>query len=180
MLISFTKRLHFKKSSKRSQNHKSFTLIELLVVLVILAVLSTFSIAFFVKSTNDRNAMRVAEYIIGDIMLVRNKALAGAVFADASNTHWALRIQCNTANYSLGESNGTTFNTTTPTQNKTLETGFKFYGTGCTSSSVYRTLHFGRLTGELTDNSVVIPVRNANNTGQRIISIYKNGKVSIQ
>lgn len=179
--IFFNRKVNFPVSKPYKTNKNAFTLIEMLIVIVIIGAMSVTSMAYFVKNSSTRNANRVAEYFVGDVVLVRNKALAGSIITQGTPptpAYWSLRVQCNTSNYSLGYStNGTDF---ISNQNKTLETGFKFFSAStCDVNTKFVYLDFKRLYGELDSNSATITITNSSGTGGKTITIYKNGKISL-
>lgn len=170
--------------------NKAFTLIEILIVVGILGVISAATIPTFVNYSSERGIDRVAQQIVSDIQLVRNKSLSGAYESSngVNSDYWVIRFGCNANTYDMGLSNRIDgFIETTSSTQKTLPTGFTFRAAGSPENSYcsYENgtpLVFTRLTGKLANprsaGAREVQIRDANGA-TRTITVYENGNIKV-
>lgn len=164
--------------------NKAFTLIEILIVVGILGVISAATIPTFVNYSSERGIDRVAQQIVSDIQLVRNKSLSGAYTSGTNSDFWVIRFRCNAASYDLGSSNASDGSLVSGFNTKNLPSGFTFYGgpSGSFCTAGYAPYAFTRLTGKLANprsaGAREVQIRDANGA-TRTITVYENGNIKV-
>ncbi|EKE00451.1 MAG: hypothetical protein ACD_22C00018G0001, partial [uncultured bacterium] len=87
-------------SAQKTHTVGAFTLIELMIVVGIIAILTSIMIPSFNFYIANQNLKQAQEQIKNDLRTVQNKALTGALSADASAPlYWGVKFTDNSTKY---------------------------------------------------------------------------------